>query len=608
MGDIRNKEKQSEEGGKETVAGLLEELKTAQGSEPADLLIHNVRILDVFTRSVYEGDILIRNGRICAINPSWDMKAKETFNGQGLFAVPGFMDAHVHIETTLLSPEALSDATVPWGSTTLFVDAMEIANVAGLAGLRAMLNTGDDLPFRIFMEIPSRVPTAPGLETTGGVLGVEEVKELLQEDNAVSLGELDPSKILGLKTEYLEKILAARNQGKICNGHAIGLNWDELNMYAAAGMSDCHESVEFDELFARLRLGVKALIREGSSERNLEALVSGVVREKLPTNNLMFCTDDKHVNDIFEEGHISYNIQRAIELGVPPIEAIQMATINTAQHFRVDHLIGSIAPNHYADIVLLKSLDEIKPEYVFKGGKLVAQRGRLLESCQADYPEFLYHTVTVDPGFCAKQLEVDVPAACTEAQVHVIELCQDQIINTETNAWLPVKEQRVQPDVSRDILKIAVVERYGKNGQVGTGFVTGFGLKKGALASSVSHDHHNIVVVGCNDADMELAVRECERLQGGFVAASDGCIDGALALPIGGLMSPLTAQEVMQAMNELNAVAAGLGTPLHAPFMSLSFVSLPTVPELGLTDKGLIDVKAHSIIPLILDTRDCTPD
>jgi len=580
------------------LTSLKEELNAASGKIKADMHIKNIRILDVYTETVYPGSLLIKNGKIVSSTPDRAVEADQEFDGNNMIAIPGFMDAHVHIETTLLTPEALSSVIVPWGTTTLFVDAMEIANVIGIKGLRALLNNNPDLPFRIFMEVPSRVPTAPGLETTGGILGVSEVCELLEDDIAVSLGELDPEKVLNLKDEYLEKILCARQKNKICNGHAIGLNWDQLNVYSTAGLSDDHESVEYQELFDRLRLGIKALIREGSTERNVDTLISGVIKHNLPTDDLMFCTDDKHVNDIANEGHISYNIQRAIDLGMTPIKAIKIATLNAAKHFRLDHELGSLSPGRYADMVLVESLDQMKPVVVFKDGQPVAKEGKLINDISGSYPEYLNTTVVLSTGFSSKDFVIS--ATDNEVDVRVINLYADQIINFETIERLKVTDNAVQIDLDADILKLSVVERYGKNGHVSSAYVRGFQLKSGAIASSVSHDHHNIVVVGTNDEDMFLATKEVEKHQGGFVAVNEGVMTGVMPLPIGGLMSPLTAGKVMAEMEKLNAIVHEMGCDFPAPFMTLSFVSLPTVPELGLTDKGLISVKDHKIIPVIM--------
>jgi len=491
---------------------------------------------------------------------------------------------------------------VPWGTTTLFVDAMEIANVAGIDGLKALVKDTDKLPFRMFLEIPSRVPTAPGLETAGAELGVREVEELLSMTESVSLGELDPSKILGVREEYLQKVSTSLNLGKICNGHAIGLNAEMLNVYATGHLSDDHESVTYEELLERLRVGIKALVREGSSERNARELMSGVIKHDLSTENIMFCTDDKHVQDIFKEGHISYNIQIAIDLGLNPVKAIQIATINAAKHFRLDHMLGSLTPGRQADIVLLDDLKMIRPAAVYKDGRLVAENGKSVPCEQKQYPDELFHTVHLPEEL--SESSFSIRANCKKAKCRVISLIKDQIINEEIKEWMPVINGEVHADTERDILKLTVVERYGKNGRVSTALVTGFNLKKGALASSVSHDHHNIVAVGCNDTDILTAIRELGKMQGGFAAACDGSIKGSVALPLAGLMSLESPDEVMHQMDKLDAVVREMGCPISAPFMSLSFISLPTVPQLGLTDYGLIDVLEHKITELIVQTED----
>lgn len=580
---------------------LREQLEAAKGLRPYDVLLENVKIVNVFTEEIMEGCIGIYGQRIVAVNPK-KKEAKTVIDGQGCYAVPGFIDAHIHIETTLLTPEALGDVIIPWGTTSLCVDAMEIANVAGMEGLQALIKDMDQLPFRLYLEIPSRVPTAPGLETTGGVLGVEEVTELLDLPQAISLGELDPSKILGIREEYLAKIAASLGKNKVCNGHAIGLSPEALNVYAAGHLSDDHESVEYEELLDRLRVGIKALIREGSSERNVEKLITGVVQNNLSTENLMYCTDDKHVNDIAREGHISYNIEKSIALGLDPVKAIKIATINAAKHFRMEQDIGSITPGRYADIVLLKDLKTIKPVMVMKGGRVVADVNGAKPCPKKEYPSKLFDSVHISPTFSENAFKI--PAVGQRALCRVIEMIKDQIINNELHEWMQITDGEIRQEVERDILKLSVVERYGKNGRVSNGLVKGFGLKKGALASSVSHDHHNIVVVGANDHDMAVAVKEIERLHGGFVLVCDGKVVDALALPLAGLMTTLDANTVMKRNDELNAKVQEQGCMMAAPFMSLSFISLPTVPKLGLTDFGLIDVLNHKIVDLIIRCED----
>ena len=451
----------------------------------------------------------------------------------------------------------------------------------------------------MLIEVSSRVPTAPGLETTGAVLGAEEVAQIMDWEESVSLGELDPSKILFVKDEYIHKIADTLSRRKLVNGHAIGRLGQELNVYASSGISDDHECVNVNEMIERLKVGMKVFIREGSSERNVDELIKGVLEKKLDTSNLMFCTDDKHAREIQVEGHINYNVSRAIELGLDPMKSVQMATVNTAKHFRMEDEIGSITPGRLADIILVEDWHDMKPDIVIFEGNVVAQNGELVKECKVeDYPDWLKHTVILKNPVTPESFEVPSKKMEGTTKIHVIEMIPRQIINNHIIKDVSVKNGMIQVDLEQDILKLAVVERYGKNGNIGIGFVQGFELKKGALAYSMSHDHHNIVVVGTNDEDMALAVNEVVRLNGGLSVACDGKILNSMELPIGGLMSEKPAEEVMAQLDILNEDAKKLGCNMDAPFMSLSFISLPTVPELGLTDKGLVDVLAHQLIEL----------
>jgi adenine deaminase len=570
-------------------------IQAGMGNAPLDLLIDNVQAVNVYTGKIEPGAIGILEGRV--VTPyAQGYEARQVFDGKGRFAIPGFFDTHVHIDSTLVTPENLSHLILPRGTTTMLVDPMEIANVAGLKGFKALQKSRDSLPYHIFWEVSSRVPTAPGLETTGGELGLEEVTEILNWPETVSLGELDPSKVLGMSDEHLLKVEAAQKLGKICNGHAVGRVDKELVAYACGGLSDDHECVDYAEALTRLKLGMAVLIREGSTERNLELILKGMVADGFYTSpHLMFCTDDKHPDEILEEGHIDFMVNRAIELGVPPVVAIQMATINAAKHFRIEHLVGSLSPTRWADVILAEDLQKIVPGDVFVKGQHVASNGNLIVTPpDSEYPEWIYYTVEVTRG---KQPEdFRLPATGAKADVWVIDLYPDQIINERIQAGLQIVDGAVQPDISRDILKLAVVERHGKNGNIGITFVRGFGLKNGALASSVAHDHHNIIVAGTNDADMAACVGAIEEMQGGLAIASDGKVLGNLPLPIGGLMSAAPVEDVIENLEEINAIYKGLGGTLPAPFMTASFIGLPTVPQLGLTDKGLVDVLAHKLV------------
>lgn len=587
-----------------TVEELKELIACGKGECVCDWKLSNVKLVNVYSGEIYPTDIYIKGKRIVSIEPGVDLKAEQEKDCGGMYALPGMIDSHMHFESTMLSPEALADVVVPKGTTTLMADLMEIANVAGEAGLREMLKSMDCMSCRMLIEVSSRVPTAPGLETTGAVLGAKEVDELMGWEESVSLGEMDSSKILlSREDEYLEKICSALNRRKPANGHAIGRLGQELNIYASSGISDDHECVTKEEMLQRIRVGIKVFIREGSTERNVDRLIQAVVEDKLDTEHLMFCTDDKHIGDIRREGHINYNVNRAIELGMEPMEAIRMATIRAAKHFRMEEEIGSITPGRLADIILCEDIRDIQPSEVWFEGKPAARNGAMITPTPVrTYPDWIKDTVRLKNPITADSFKVEAPGRSEgdRVQVRVIRLVPSQIINEEETAFLTVGKSGISSDAGQDVIKLSVVERYGKNGNVGTGFVKGFHITKGAMAYSMSHDHHNIVVTGVNESDMAQAVLEVSRLHGGLAVVCDGRVLASMELPIGGLMSEKGPDEVEKELDGLNEAARMLGCTVDAPFMALSFISLPTVPQLGLTDKGLVDVLNHKLIPVVL--------
>jgi len=574
-------------------------IRAALGEEPLDLRIDNLQIVNVFNSTIEPGAIGIKEGRI--VTPyAMDYQAERVLDGGGKFALPGFIDTHVHLDSTLVIPENLSQLLLPRGTTVMLADPMEIANVAGLPGFKALLKSIDKLDYHIFLEVSSRVPTAPGLETTGGELDLQDVTEILTWPQAVSLGELDPSKVLETRDEYLLKVEAAQRLGKICNGHAVGRVGKELVAYACGGLADDHECVDYQEALSRLKLGMAVLVREGSTERNLDLILKGVVSEGTYSQHLMFCTDDKHPDEILEEGHIDFMVNRAIELGLTPMQAIQMATINAAKHFRIEHLVGSLSPGRWADIILAEDINQIVPDQVFFKGRQVVSEGSYCGVLpEPDYPDWLFNTVKLTAGKTKEDFIVSHDQDL--ADVWVIDLFPDQIINTKTQAQLEVVDGEVQVDPERDIIKLAVVERHGVNGNIGISFVKGFGLKHGALASSIAHDHHNIIVAGADDQDMALCCSVIEEMQGGFVLVSKGEVLGKLSLPIGGLLSEEPVDTIISSLEEINQAYHQIGGTLPAPFMTISFIGLPTVPDLGLTDMGLVDVFDHKLISTFVE-------
>lgn len=577
---------------------IIENIRVGLGEKECDLVLKNVKLINVYSSEILKTNIYIHNKRIVSIDPDTNLNSEKEIDCKDMYAYPGLIDSHMHFESTMLSPEALANLLVPFGVTSVFSDMMEIANVSGEKGIEEMLISSKNLPYHMFVEVSSCVPAAPGLETTGDIIDVNSMKRLMDKNESLSMGEIDPVKILSINEEYIEMIANTINKRKIVNGHAIGRLGHDLNVYASAGILDDHECVTKQEIIQRLRVGMSVFIREGSSERNLDTMIKAILENKLPIENFMFCTDDKHVDDTRIEGHINYNVKRAIELGMDKIDAIKIASINAAKHFRIEDEIGSISPGRLADIVISKDLDQKYPDIVFYEGRLVAKKGKLLEKIQKrTYPDWIKDTVKLlkpidENSFTIKSSKEN------KTKVRVIDLIKDQIISNELIKELDVKKGKIQNDLSNDILKIAVVERYGKNGNIGLGFVHGMGLKKGAMAYSMSHDHHNIVVVGANDFDMAKAVNHIEEIKGGIAISLDGEIIGHMELPIGGLMSEKNVDEVEKEISTLNNIAKDLGCELKSPFMTLSFIALPVVPKLGLTDLGLVDVLGYKIIDL----------
>ncbi|MCL4458483.1 MAG: adenine deaminase [Chloroflexi bacterium] len=585
-----------------TYSIIKEIVDTALQRRPPDLILRNCRLVNVYAEQVYDSDILISSQRIAVLTPVGAMQGQNVLDCQGYFALPGFMDGHIHLESSALGPAEIARIIVPRGMTSVFADPHEIANVLGVEGIRLLLDMIKGLPLRLFLCVPSHVPAAPDLETSGASLELSEITEMLGWEDTVSLGELDPSKVLSLSEKYIAEVIAALKASKVVNGHTAGLKGLDLNAYIAAGILDDHNSLNIAAYLERLRLGMKAMVREGRGAYTLTEVIQGILRERLPTRHAFFCVDDKHANDLVDEGHIDHCIRRAIALGIDPIAAIQMGSLNCAERYRVDHLVGSITPGRLADIVLCRDLNDIHAEVVIVDGSVVARDGELLEKpTVATYPAWALDTINL-PRPCQP---TDFAIRCSKAEetVKVRVMAKEPISNMSKIAIeeLKVGNGFVLPDPQRDILKIAVVERYKRTGRVGLGFISGFGFRNGAIASSVCHDHHNIVVIGSSDTDMAICVNTIAEMKGGFAVVKDGQVTAKVPLPLAGLMSDQPYEVLVQQMEALNRAAAELDGAPRAPFMSLSFVSLPSVPELGLSDRGLIDVRSQRLIGLFPD-------
>ncbi len=576
-------------------------IMAATGEIPPTLKITGGIIVNVLTGELEDADLILFEDRIVGIGKSVDYPECKTLNAEGMYLVPGLIDSHMHIESTLLVPQALACVLLPHGVTCLLADPHELANVLGSKGIKLIASMAEKAPLRIYFQIPSRVPTAPDLEDSGAELNLKDTAQLLKIEKAVSLGELNYQNLLSGKRIYLEKIALAESIGKITNGHMAGASVKEINACVAAGLVDDHECLSQEEALERLRRGCAVMVREGSSERNLVAILSKMQKKISDMRGLMFCTDDKHPDDLISEGGVDFNVKEAIRIGVDPIIAIQMATINAATHFGLDKTLGILAPHRKADVVILKELESFEVNSVIFDGKLLYHKGRLLYLYQrANIPSWALSTIRVSQELRAVDLVIKVKGA-KRAKVRVIKVIPGQIVKREMCEWISVKKGIVTADPERDLLHIAVVERHRCLKQVGKGFISGFGLKEGAIASSISHDHHNLITVGTNPDDMLLAIRRLKEIGGGFVVVKSGSILGELPLPFAGLLSLEPADKVVSKLKRLKRIAQLLGCKLKSPFMQLSFVSLPTVPELGITNRGLVDSRKFKLVDPILE-------
>jgi adenine deaminase len=557
------------------VRNLNHKLAVARGEERAELLFKNARVVNVLSGEIHEASVAVDDGRIIGFG---DYKARKVIDLRRAFLAPSLIDGHFHVESSQLTAPEFARAVVPHGTGAVVIDPHEYANVLGLDGIRYVLESSKGLPLDFFIMLPSCVP-ATSLETAGARITAEDLRLMIADERVAGIAELMnyPGVYLGAKSE-LAKI--AVGKGKAVDGHAPGLRGKNLNAYALAGVRSDHESTELEEAREKLRLGLHVLLREGSTERNLAALLPAVNAHN--SANCSFATDDKLARDLLVEGHVDHAVREAIRLGLAPMTALQIATINTARHYRL-HNLGAIAPRFWADFVVFDHLKKFAVRRTYKKGVLVAQDGEYLaRNPAASPPPRGTMNLRFQPG------DLDVKAA-PGRKIKVIQVVPNQIVTRQLVVTPKVVAGRVTADVGRDILKLVVVERHRATGNVGVGFVRGFKLKKGAFGSTVAHDAHNVVVVGVSDADICRAIQALEELQGGQVVASEGEIVAELGLPVGGLVSKLPLEEVIAGLDTLNARARELGCDLAAPFMTLSFLSLSPIPELKLTDQGLID-------------------
>jgi len=565
-------------------------LAVSRGERPADLLLRNAGLVNVFSGEVNATAIAVAGGVIAGLGAGYE--AHEEIDLDGRFVAPGFIDAHVHIESSMVPPAEFARAVVPRGVTTVVTDPHEIGNVLGLRGIRFMLEQSEGAPLDVLVNAPSCVP-ATHLETSGAHLAAADLATLLGHPRVLGLAEVMnyPGVIAG-DEEVLAKLRAFG--GRPIDGHCPGLSDHRLQAYAAAGIGNDHECTSVDEALSKLRAGLTIFLREATNARNLRALLPLV--SPLTERRFCLCTDDRHPADLLEEGSIDHLIRIAIAEGVDPVVAIRMATLNPAEHYGL-HDRGAVAPGRRADLVVFRDLAAPRAEMVFRDGKLVARNGRLL----GDEADRLHQSVpSLPPTVHIDPERLDFSIRATGTRIRVIGAVPDQLVTESLVMDAALRDRQAIADPSRDLLKMAVVERHHGTGRTGLGFVRGVGLRRGAIASTVAHDHHNLVVIGADDASMRTAALAVAKSGGGLAAAEGERVLARLPLPLAGLMSDRPIEEVRDDMRALLEAAHGLGTALHDPYMAMSFLALEVIPALKLTDLGLVDVERFEIVPLFV--------
>lgn len=573
--------------------GRKELIAVARGDAPGDLLFRNARVVNVFTGEVEETDVVLYDGRVAGLGSGY--QARQTVDLRGAYLLPGFINGHTHIESSMLWVGEYARAVVPHGTAVAVSDLHEITNVAGLAGMQQTVEAAAGLPLELRLMVASCVP-ATDLETSGAALGPQDIAQALALPGVIGLGEVMnfPGVVAG-HGACLEKIEAVG--GRPIDGHAPGLGGKALNAYLAAGPRSDHETTRLEEGREKLRRGMCLMIREGTTEKNLEDLLP-LVTDRTASRCLLV-VDDRSCRDLQQDGDVDAVVRKAIALGLDPVRAIQLATINPATYFGLRDL-GAVGPGYRAHLLVCDDLERLGIRQVYHNGRLVAEDGKPLFEAPETPMLALTHTFHVR-GLGPQSFALSaagLPTGRQGVRYPVIEVVPGQIITGHAVEVVRVEDGHIAADLERDILKLAVVERHRATGNVGVGLVRGFGLRRGALASSYAHDSHNIVVVGTNDEDMFRAALNVATLQGGLVAAADGRVVASLPLPVAGLMSPRPIDEVARDLDAVEEAARSLGATVPAPFAVLSFLALPVIPTLKLTDRGLVDVAKGEFVDL----------
>ncbi|MFT5196606.1 MAG: adenine deaminase [Candidatus Promineifilaceae bacterium] len=578
----------------------------AMGREPADLVIKNGRWVNVYSAEIIpNSDIAVKGGRIAYVGPNADHAigaGTQIIDANDRYLIPGLCDAHMHVESGMVTVTEFARAVIPHGTTSMFIDPHEIANVLGLPGVKLMHDEAETLPTNIYVQMPSCVPSAPGLETPGAEIGPAEVAEAMGWPNIIGLGEMMnfPGVFMGDDKMHAE-IAETMKAGKTVGGHYASLDHGlPFHGYVAGGPADDHEITRVQDGIARVRQGMRAMLRLGSAWYDVASQIKAITEQRLDSRNFILCTDDSHSGTLVNDGHMNRVVRHAIAQGLPPITAIQMATLNTAQHFGLEREIGSIAPGRLADIIISSDIATLPIETVIVSGRVLAQDGALTVDLPVySYPDFAVGTIHLGKELTAIDFEISAPDGKSKVTAKVIGVVENQAPTKALTAELVVKDHLVQSDLAQDVCQIALVERHKGTGEVTNAFVSGFGYNVPcAVASTVAHDSHHMIVVGTSRADMALAANRLGEVGGGVVVFKEGKELALVELPIAGLMSAERAEIVAAKADKMVAAMAECGCTLNNAYMQHSLLALVVIPELRISDKGLVDVTTFEFVDL----------
>lgn len=583
----------------------------AQGRQPADTVITGARLVNVCTAEVQDDiDVAIAEGRIAYVGQSAAHcigEGTRVIDAAGQVIAPGFLDGHIHVESSMIGAGEYARAVIPHGTVGIYWDPHEVCNVLGLEGVQVMMEDAARTPLKAMVTTPSCVPAVPGFEDTGAAVGPAEIADSMTWNGVVGLGEMMnfPGVLAG--TDHAHGELAATLAAdKVVTGHYSIPETDQgLNAYIASGVRCCHESTRAEDALAKMRLGQYAQLRYGSAWLDLPNLAAAITETGIDTRFANLISDDTHPHTLVANGHLDYILRKAVECGIDVVRAIQMMTINTATCFRMDNELGSITPGKCADIVFLDNLEDLNVTRVLIDGEVVAENGACtFPLAPFEYPAWVTHSMHLGCAITPETFRVEAPADAAEGEavcVRIIEVLPGSVPDREVRATLTVTDGALESDLDQDVLKTFVFERHHETGTFGVGFTKGFGIKRGAMASTVAHDAHNLLVVGTNDADMALAANTLAEVGGGMVVVADGEVLGLVELPIAGLMNDLDAPAMSEKVHHLEKTWAEIGCTMPSPFMTMALIPLACLPELRLTNRGLVDCTTFQFVDLVVD-------